>query len=260
MKYGGLKMVSGIWSKLIKRRRQKKYRTPVARKRLVNILSFAGDLIDSAESNQEKNDSIFILIKMLTDKILLDNTMEVIETFETIDYLGPTELFSFENLLIRNISQQDSIAIRNKIKKIETIQSVDVNLATDPVLATVWSRQKLPDLWTGLGITENEWKDTGSHFYNLYLPIGVTFSHTDGNHSTTIGVLKRIGKVTLGADTHNKLYDISELYNIIEFDGINYRYIQSKKIIGRAVSFEFGCIFEIGRLLLKNKISFTAGK
>jgi hypothetical protein len=49
---------------------------------------------------------------------------------------------------------------------------------------------------------------------------------------------------------------------LVYFDGEAYRNISDESVIGKAGSFEFGCIFEIGRLICSRErpISFTANK
>ena len=87
--------------------------------------------------------------------------------------------------------------------------------------------------------------------------------YTSGRHSICAGVQKRKGSLLLsaGMEYHNRqyVYDISALYDMIEFDGVNYIWLtdghggRAGSIAAKAVSFDIGCIFELGRFFPKHK-------
>ena len=52
-----------------------------------------------------------------------------------------------------------------------------------------------------------------------------------------------------------KIYDISHLYSKLYFDGKYYRKNDTKEVI-KPTKFEYGCLFEIGRIISKYDISF----
>ena len=54
------------------------------------------------------------------------------------------------------------------------------------------------------------------------------------------------------------VFDISNLIRTIKFDGKHYRMISDDSVAFEGANFDFGCIFEIGRIILDNNISFPS--
>uniref|UniRef100_UPI00352262FD DUF6710 family protein n=1 Tax=Staphylococcus haemolyticus TaxID=1283 RepID=UPI00352262FD len=72
----------------------------------------------------------------------------------------------------------------------------------------------------------------------------------NGNHSISAGLNKSEGYIVIDA-----VIDISYLYDIYEFDG---KYLINKQTNEKEeIYFEFGAIFEIGRLILDKKAVFS---
>jgi len=62
--------------------------------------------------------------------------------------------------------------------------------------------------------------------------------------------------IQIPGETHHKVVNLAPLYELLIFDGTYYRLKRTEEIAGKALSFEFGCIFEIGRLLNERGIYF----
>ena len=88
------------------------------------------------------------------------------------------------------------------------------------------------------------------------MPLGITFVE-EGNHSIETGIIKCVGSLSFDKSKYNcSVFDISPLYQQIYFDGIYYRTIRNNEIVEKT-EFEYGCLFEIGRLLsLQTDIQF----
>lgn len=72
-----------------------------------------------------------------------------------------------------------------------------------------------------------------------------------GNHSIAAGIFNFQGEVI-----PTIVEDISGLNNYVYCDGTYYRRKDNNEIISQVKYFEFGIIFEIGRLMVEKNISF----
>nr|WP_314463360.1 DUF6710 family protein [uncultured Clostridium sp.] len=225
--------------------------------KLENIKQFINEIIEQSDIDSI---NIYTIIKLLADKITFTNTLSVIETYNTT--LGHYQSFSFNYLIT---TEDLSTEILNFFYNITTNlasfnDTININLGVDPILPTVWERRRLSKCLAGIGTVNNRWKeDESNHYIDLLLPIGISIVH-GGNHSITTGMVKCEGIIKVGQGTHNNIYDISALYDFMKFDGTYYVRISDNSIICKANSFEFGCIFEIGRIIKDNNISFINHK
>lgn len=213
------------------------------RKRLENILRFIRDILESREPY--KSQTVFYIIKILTDRI---------NSGKCIDKL--CESHSKPDYSI-DIEDDNIINTRNEV---ELKRPITIRLGKDPVLVSFKDREKIVKRLATIGTKENKWEQrttvgTDKHCFNLFLPIGVT-EICEGRHSVYSGIVKGVGKLTYTpGDKNQKVFDISYLYDEIYYDGYCYRNISENKKI-EEVPFEYGCIFEIGRLIKEHNISF----
>ena len=136
------------------------------------------------------------------------------------------------------------------------LENIEISLSKDPVLTFPWEPDRLTRALGRYGAPNAPWaEDTSNHQLTLIQPIGLSIVR-GGNHSIFSGLLKRDGIVTICKKSSHKIIDISPLYELLRFDGVNYLFQGTNKIVGEAASFEFGCIFEIGRLLHEKGIAF----
>lgn len=131
-----------------------------------------------------------------------------------------------------------------------------INLGKAPVITGIWNKERQIRTLSEIGDDENVWKEYPmNHFFKVFLPIGLTVVY-NGNHSSNCGIIKSIGHLELAPNKPNaKIYDISHLYSKLYFDGEYYRKSDTRDII-KPTRFEYGCLFEIGRIISKYDLSF----
>ncbi|KEF39989.1 hypothetical protein M670_01013 [Schinkia azotoformans MEV2011] len=103
------------------------------------------------------------------------------------------------------------------IKEVKTTKEID--LSKDLVLPWPWQRDRLINTICRIGEDRiwGTWKQgIHNHDVQLWLPLGICWV-SGGNHSIASGILQGQGRL-LPKET----YDISELYEYIYTDGINY--------------------------------------
>lgn len=208
------------------------------KEKLANIISFANSLVDTGyEYDEQALHPIIVLIKLLTDKIVFDNALELAET-----YKSPYDWYTIDMFLNHYKKEHHE-------KKVDA--TIEISLEKDPIISLPWEWGRLRNAIgkIGKGYVAGEWQqDESNHYFYTYLPICTTIMY-NGLHSSFAGILKREG--TLTSDEHNHIIDISALYDCIYFDGKYFRDIKTKKKLFKSISFEFGCIFEIGRIIKK---------
>jgi len=220
--------------------------------RLMSFLNF------SRRVAAQSPESLFVLIKMLADKIFISECQQLAEN-------GPPKFKEdmFHKLVSGSKPLPKAIIEMMSFHRCHcpTTQNIVVNLATAPVLPGVWNDRKLAMMVAGAGDKRNVWNPelykAGAH---LWLPIGLTWIATDGNHSTARGLLERKGEILFTPNSELRvILDVGEIIRNIRFDGTYYRLEHDKgKILCKASSFDFGCIVELGKLLQEYQVSFTA--
>lgn len=133
----------------------------------------------------------------------------------------------------------DDLVIEHKTK-------TKILLNKDPILPSPWSKSRLARTLSSIGEARQHgpWKqDKQNHFVQLWLPMRLAWVKS-GNHSITSGIIQGVGYV----ETHNVL-DISEIYDHVSCDGINYIRRHDNKAIAPVNSVEIAAIFEIGRMI-----------
>lgn len=216
------------------------------KKELKNILDFAESLIEINPyqgQKLQKNDTnaVFSFIKLICDVINSKNALNVIRSKAD------------------NASQilEDDILFGYAIRKNTELSSFKVYLGKDPIISSPKNFGKMKFVFKTIGGKGTPWKeDKINQAYRLILPLGITFVE-EGNHSIEVGIIKCEGTLDFDIYAKNcKIIDISPLYQQIYFDGMYYRNISSNEIIEKT-EFEYGCLFEIGRLLsLQNAVGF----
>ena len=215
--------------------------------KLANILTFAGQLIRGSECSCGGG-AVYTLVKVLADKISLDYGNAVIAAgAHWMDIQKRDNLFLDINS--ENAGDARINAVYRQIRKgLLNDVSVDIDLSKDPVIPLVSSPLGLVNKFIHIGTEERPWREDHNHCVDLWVPLGVSIVN-EGNHSIFTGGIKRTGILKIAPGSNHMVYDISGLYNMIFFDGIYYKWMETSDIIAKAANFEFGCIFEIGRLM-----------
>lgn len=239
--------------------------------RLRNIKDFAKNVIDPKEfnyfdvKNPKYNDpaSIFFVVKTLTDRIVYDNVFSLFAENKPSKNKPGCGNFCFEHFFNASTINEEAkeyvqVCLANKI---ESDEPVVLKLADTPMITSPFRAERLSEKWSVLGTDAVPWEEQSGierPYVNLFLPLGVCFVGDNGNHSVTIGMIKATGEITVGKNTHHNIYDISALYDFMYFDGYYYRHRRDDTILSVSNSFEFGAIFEIGRIIKENNIKFMA--
>lgn len=77
----------------------------------------------------------------------------------------------------------------------------------------------------------------------LWLPMGIAWVR-GGNHSISTGIIQGSGIIQ-----PTGIVDISNIFNHIYTDGMNYYRKSDHQIISQVKNIEFAAIFEIGRIM-----------
>lgn len=223
---------------------------------LDNVLSFGHHLIHETEYGRRS--SIFTLVKMLSDKIVSDSVFYMIGVKDG----DPDELSGFFHLIEENKHLHGELY--HEIYQIERQLCQDYNLeiqlGKDPVVTFPWARNRLEQCLKEIGTPMKPWaEDTLNHFATLYLPMGLTHIY-NGNHSSYTGMVKGEGSIHIHPASSHTVCDVSPLYRLIQFDGVNFVKAGTNIPVGIPLSFAHGCIFELGRMIAEMNIDFAAYK
>ena len=134
--------------------------------------------------------------------------------------------------------------------------SYNIELGRFPIVTTIWNENSQIRTLAQVGNNDNEWKEKPiNHYYKLFLPVGLIVVY-NGNHSINSGIIKASGFLEIYPNKPNlSVYDISPLYHKIYFNGDIYIEKSTNRKICET-EFEYGCMFEIGRIMNKYNISF----
>lgn len=128
----------------------------------------------------------------------------------------------------------------------------EICLGKDVVLPWPWNREKYIGTISkvGEGKQSGNWQQDINHSLELWLPVGVSWV-CGGNHSIASGIIQGFGKVK-----PDYVCDIGRVYDYIKCDGQNYIRTEDGSILAPVRSLEFAAIFEIGRMMKDNNISY----
>lgn len=198
---------------------------------------------------------IFTYIKIFSDKMVLDGIVDLLSSNKRSPIEGIPYFF-----IDNDYNKKTQYKIRETISKafewIDVPIHTSIDLSTSPIINFPWSHKRLIRSFIDIGTPDNPWEeDFRNHDVRLVLPMGLTYV-VAGTHSTFTGMMKRKGIIDISPDSHHHVMDISSLFSILRFNGTNYIIEGTDEIAGTSTSFEFGCIFEIGRLLYQRGICY----
>lgn len=211
-----------------------------------SMMNFAKEVL--LESKNDNNtykvhplvDVIRLIGKKVQNKYLIELT--------NVDCFSRLESKNIYNIFFNSKNRNDQYIFNSIIKK-DTVK--EINLSKDLIITFPWKRERLIRTITYLG--ENRarlWRQDNNHSVQLILPIGLCLV-SSGNHSIASGIIQGEGQIKT-----DRIYDISKIYEHVFCDGINYIRTKDNSIISSVDDVEMAAIFEIGRLMKDNSISY----
>lgn len=218
------------------------------------ILEFANLVVETAEDSERYR-------KLSFESHPLNDVIRLVGRKLQTDYLVDL-LFCKDESALPNLEQSELLFDRriplskdgktiSDFKKKVNIQKT-IFLKKDLILPWPWKRSRLINCMAniGQGRIQGAWKqDINNHFVELWLPMGVAWVH-GGNHSIATGIIQGVGELQ-----PESVYDVSDIYEYVYTDGINYIKKEDKQTIAPVKNVEFAAIFEIGRLMKQKGIS-----
>lgn len=223
-----------------------------------NIIEFAKVLI-KAPTEEGGTRPIFNLIKLMIDNILYEKLNNVVNE---VVYSDNREFYQILDCLSNEINKKNKKS--NSVKEnfaYNQKSSVKIKLGQDPVISFPYKKNKIEDMLLTVGTENNRWEQQKYlHYFDLFLPIGLTVIKTNGNHSVATGIVKSVGELVVDGSEDRAIYDISRAYNLVRFDGKKFINTLTGEVVYECITKEYGYIYEIGRIIEKENISFVFGK
>lgn len=212
-----------------------------------NILDFAKQVLIQTETHSKyKLHPLIDVVRLIGRKLQSDYMFEVIKLKE---YKSEFRVPFMEKIFFACENRCDDYIFED-VKEIHTTKSID--LSKDLVIPYPWKRERLVRAisFIGDGRVSGNWRQDNNHQIIVFLPMGLALVH-GGNHSISSGIIQ--GEGIIHAD---RFYDISCIYDHVYCDGNNYIRKRDNSIISEVKSVEFAALFEIGRLIRDNNISY----
>ncbi|WP_449598744.1 DUF6710 family protein [Niallia sp. Marseille-Q9988] len=221
-----------------------------------SIMKFAKSVLDQTNKleevngplNKEAEHPLVDVIRLIGRKIqtqYLTNLLYV--NYESdLPSLFPEEVL-FD---LRAILSQDGKEFYDVVRELKEEKTILLN--RDLVLPWSWRKTRIVDCIAriGEGREDGPWRQDYNHCVDLWLPMGIAWVH-GGNHSISVGIIQGKGSIKPEA-----IYDISDVYDYVHCDGINYSRKEDGLIISPVKNAEIAAVFEIGRLMKENSISY----
>jgi hypothetical protein len=221
-----------------------------------SIMEFANSVLEQTKKlenengplSQEVEHPLVDVVRLVGRKIQTEYLTNLIyRKYESeLPSLFPEEvLFDRQAILSLDGKEFEDVIIELKEEK-------TVSLSHDLVLPWSWRTSRLVNCITriGEGRVDGTWRQDHNHCVDLWLPMGIAWVG-GGNHSISTGIIQAKGSITPEA-----IYDISAVYDYVYCDGVNYYRKEDGFVISSVKNAEIAAIFEIGRLMKGNSISY----
>lgn len=221
-----------------------------AETRLKNLMTLACKL-NCLEVDPDALSPVFMFVKLLCDAIMAQCITE-------FGMRGEYPLRGWQQLFVDispALDQKHNLSKRiwDDLHGYALCRPLNIRLGKDPLLCFPWDTDRLKKSMDRIGGKDNPWHEQhDNHRAQLLLPMGVT-SIYNGNHSSFSGYCKQEGELLIAAGSYHSVLNFEPLYQYLEFDGINYIYTPTCEVVGCAKCFEFGCLFELGRVLTADR-------
>lgn len=247
-------------SKTIKQRSDKMYISPTnieVKNNFDSIMRFSRSVLNEAKEFKKSKDSL----NEKTEHPLIDVVRLVGRKLQS-QYLTNL-LYHRDEALIPNLFPEevlfDPLAritkegtnFQDVMRELKTEKVISLN--RDLVLPWPWKKSRLITCIAliGQGRRWGQWsQDCNNHYVDLWLPMGIAWVY-GGNHSISAGIIQGKGEVI-----PRYVYDIRNVYDYVYCDGVNYYRKEDGSIISPVMNAEFAAIFEIGRIMTENSISY----
>lgn len=221
-----------------------------------SIMKFAKSVLDQTKKleedngplNKEAEHPLVDVIRLIGGKVQMQYLTNLLyQKYESDlpSLLPEAVLFSPQAML-----SLDGKEFYDVVKELKEEKTVLLN--RDLVLPWSWRKSRLVDCIAriGEGREDGPWQQDYNHRVDLWLPMGIAWVH-GGNHSISAGIIQGKGSIKPEA-----VYDISDVYDYVHCDGVNYSRKEDGVIISPVKNAEIAAIFEIGRLMKENSISY----
>ena len=215
------------------------------KERLENILAFSTTFM-KYEGGYEEFKPAFDLIKILSAKIFYDYSISILDK-SNAQFSDQYLIFKIDDLFFDEKDTPKDLLLRINRDFLDwnIEKTFNVSLSEDPVLSFPKEHHKLKNHLKEIGTESNQWKQYElNHYTTTIFPVGLCYFY-NGRNSSFVGIVKRKGEMLISPNNGHYFRNFSKLYEYMKFDGENYILKENGKIIGKALSFEFGCIFEI---------------
>lgn len=219
-------------------------------------------LIDEQTGSQEKLTAVNHITATVINYLNFSNAIQTFESLEKIDgYLAIRDVYKELEEQLTNDKQPftiidtvhpDDEKLFKNIPELTIIneEPITIKINEIPILVNAWKNQRIINNLKD--INENNVFDGQKHKYNIenyYLyPMNIV-ACLGGNHSQFSAKIDNAGDTVI-----KRIYDYSNLYHLIEFDGNDFIKRKDKTILtlnfDKDIIFYAGLLFELGRYLL----------
>jgi hypothetical protein len=243
-----------------------------------SISAFLSGLLKKKDSDLEKFNSIM----EFASKVLEKNKYALVDVVKSLSF--PIQYIEISNLMSKDNGVDFNFfcdffwddtekyvwtEMRNKDNKVEAYdnnsKNFNLDLKRDIVIPTMWNRERLLDALTSYGAGKNKvsWRQDDNHRVEAWLPWGISVVDA-GNHSIAAGIISGDGCLV-----PDRIYDLSGIFDLVKCDGKAYTYIGTERVRDSALchihimpndilspvdDINTACIFEIGRMMVKNGV------
>jgi len=222
------------------------------RKEFENAMSFARKLLELSRKTKPVAGSEHPLLDFVR---LMGRGLQSKYLLRTLCTSDEIELpLDFSEL---GIDMSVSLSPYREVTFYDLVEIVDVAeqplpVCRDLLIPLPWDRQKLLKslAYIGDGRKWGAWRQDDNHDIELWLPLGLAWARS-GDHSLVSSLLNEGAEIT-----PTDVLDISGVYDYVFCDGRYYRRVEDESIITPVKCAETAILFEVGRLMVENAISF----
>lgn len=221
-------------------------------KEFENAMSFARRLVELTNKTKSVSgehhpllDFVRIMGRGLQAKYLLRTLYASDEIELPLDFSGIAIDMSLSLSPYREVTFYDLV-------KIVEAGEEPFPVCRDLLIPLPWMRKNLLESLANIGKGRDwgPWRQDENHDIELWLPLGIAWARS-GDHSLVPSLLDEGAEIT-----PTDVLDISGVYDYVFCDGRYYRRVEDESIISTVKCAETAILFEVGRLMVENGISF----